>query len=114
MCETLQLSLVACLVPTMIIIVTAIFQTAALPEGRTMMGLCRLLHSNVYDALSNSRQQAFTHQVSKMVVTILWISFSRRDNRNSRTALYREAKTAITCQDKDIGMANSWICNVSI
>ena len=51
------------------------FQTAALPEQRTMIDNLCLLPSNVDDAYSTSRQQTLANQVMKTLVTILLISF---------------------------------------
>jgi len=78
------------------------FQVAALLDDSTMIGHQCLFPIDVYDVLHISHQQDFTHQVSKRVLTILWISFPYRPDRYSRTTLRQEEKAVITHHDEDI------------
>ena len=52
------------------------FRAAALHDNRATRDHHHALPINVYNAPSSPHQRNLTHQVSKTVVTILWIYFS--------------------------------------
>ena len=82
------------------------FRAAALCDDRATRGHHRVLPIDVYNAPSSPHQRNLTHQVSKTVVTILWIYFSFRPYRYRSTPFRGEENAAFGHHDKDIKMAN--------